>query len=151
MVIHNHPYYESSHSPDIAVGIPVFHKGELVAFCANNAHHLDIGTATPGLIIGIPDVYAKGMLFAGTKALREGTPERGAAGGWLGECGISTSLTLGSAQERSNQTSWLIFDNRPGRRRVRQRDGAGLAGCFTCTPRQIGMSSAPCINALAHS
>ena len=45
---------------DLAAVIPVFHKGELVAFSANTAHHLDIGAATPGLIIDIPDVYAKG-------------------------------------------------------------------------------------------
>ena len=72
VVIHNHPYYGSSHSPDIAVVIPVFHKGELVAYSANTAHHLDIGAATPGLIIDIPDVYAEGMLFAGTKLYEEG-------------------------------------------------------------------------------
>ena len=72
VVIHNHPYYGSSHSPDIAIVIPVFHKGELVAYSANTAHHLDIGAATPRLIIDIPDVYAEGMLFAGTKLYEEG-------------------------------------------------------------------------------
>ena len=30
------------------------------------------GVATPGLIIDIPDVYAEGMLFAGTKLYEEG-------------------------------------------------------------------------------
>ena len=48
VVIHNHPYHGSSHSPDIAIVIPVFHKGQLVAYSANTAHHLDIGAATPG-------------------------------------------------------------------------------------------------------
>ena len=72
VVIHNHPYYGSSHSPDIAIVIPAFHNGELVAYSANTAHHLDIGAATPGLIIDIPDVYAEGMLFAGTKLYERG-------------------------------------------------------------------------------
>ena len=72
IVIHNHPYYGSSHSPDIAVVIPIFYKGELVGYSANTAHHLDIGAATPGLIIDIPDVYAEGMLFAGTKLYEAG-------------------------------------------------------------------------------
>ena len=72
VVIHNHPYYGSSHSPDIAIVIPAFHEGELVAYSANTAHHLDIGAATPGLIIDIPDVYAEGMLFAGTKLYERG-------------------------------------------------------------------------------
>ncbi len=67
VVIHNHPYFGASHSPDIAIVIPIFHQGNLVGFSANTAHHLDIGAATPGLIIDIPDVYAEGMLFAGTK------------------------------------------------------------------------------------
>ena len=72
VVIHNHPYYGSSHSPDIAVVIPIFYRGELVGYSANTAHHLDIGAATPGLIIDIPDVYAEGMLFAGTKLYEAG-------------------------------------------------------------------------------
>jgi N-methylhydantoinase B len=72
VVIHNHPYYGSSHSPDIAVVVPVFHHGRLVGFAANTAHHVDIGAATPGLIIDIPDVFAEGMLFAGTKLYDRG-------------------------------------------------------------------------------
>jgi N-methylhydantoinase B len=72
VVIHNHPYYGSSHSPDIAVVVPVFHDGFLVGFAANTAHHVDIGAATPGLIIDIPDVFAEGMLFAGTKLYDRG-------------------------------------------------------------------------------
>ena len=72
VVIHNHPYYGSSHSPDIAVVIPIFYRDQLVGYSANTAHHLDIGAATPGLIIDIPDVYAEGMLFAGTKLYEAG-------------------------------------------------------------------------------
>ena len=72
VVIHNHPYYGSSHSPDIAVVIPIFYRDKLVGYSANTAHHLDIGAATPGLIIDIPDVYAEGMLFAGTKLYEAG-------------------------------------------------------------------------------
>ena len=72
IVIHNHPYYGSSHSPDIAVVVPVFYDSTLVGFSANTAHHVDIGAATPGLIIDIPDVFAEGMLFAGTKLYERG-------------------------------------------------------------------------------
>jgi len=66
-VIHNHPYFGASHSPDIAIVMPVFHQGELVGFSANTAHHVDIGAATPGLVIDIPDMYAEGMLLNGLK------------------------------------------------------------------------------------
>ena len=77
VVIHNHPYFGASHSPDIGIVIPCFYGGELVGFGANTAHHLDIGAATPGLIIDIPDVFAEGMLFAGTKLYEEGVRNEG--------------------------------------------------------------------------
>lgn len=72
VVVHNHPYHGASHTPDLAIVIPIFHHGELVGYSANTAHHIDIGAATPGLIIDVPDVYAEGMLFAGTKLYRKG-------------------------------------------------------------------------------
>src|SRR5690606_1457003 len=51
---------------------PVFFEGELVGFSANTAHHVDIGAATPGLVIDIPDMYAEGMLLNGLKLYEEG-------------------------------------------------------------------------------
>ena len=77
VVIHNHPYLGASHSPDIGIVIPCFYGGELVGFGANTAHHLDIGAATPGLIIDIPDVFAEGMLFAGIKLYEKGVRNEG--------------------------------------------------------------------------
>jgi len=72
VVIHNHPYYGASHSPDIGIVIPIFYDGELVGFSANTAHHIDIGAATPGLIIDVPDVFAEGMLLNGLKLYEGG-------------------------------------------------------------------------------
>jgi N-methylhydantoinase B len=72
VVIHNHPYYGASHSPDIGIVMPIFYHGELVGFSANTAHHLDIGAATPGLIIDVPDVFAEGMLLNGLKLVEAG-------------------------------------------------------------------------------
>ena len=74
VVVHNHPYFGSSHTPDLAIVVPVFYQGRLVGFAGNTAHHVDIGAATPGLIIDVPDVFAEGMLFAGTKLYRKGEP-----------------------------------------------------------------------------
>ena len=76
VVIHNHPYYGASHSPDIAAVAPVFYDGEQVGFSANTAHHVDIGAATPGLIIDVPDVFAEGMLFKGVKLYEGGVRNR---------------------------------------------------------------------------
>lgn len=65
--IHNHPHYGASHSPDIAVAVPIFYEGEHIAWAANTAHHLDIGSATPGLVIDLEDMYAEGIFFRATK------------------------------------------------------------------------------------
>ena len=72
VVVHNHPYHGASHSPDLAIIVPIFYDGRLVGYAGNTAHHIDIGAATPGLIIDVPDVYAEGMLFAGTKIYSKG-------------------------------------------------------------------------------
>lgn len=77
VVIHNHPYYGASHSPDLCIVVPIFWRGELVAFAGNTAHHVDIGAATPGLIIDVPDVFAEGMLFAGIKLYEQGQRNEG--------------------------------------------------------------------------
>ena len=70
--IHNHPHYGASHSPDIGVAVPIFYEGEHIAWAANTAHHLDIGSATPGLAIDLEDMYAEGTLFRATKVYDEG-------------------------------------------------------------------------------
>ncbi len=77
VVIHNHPYYGASHSPDLCIVVPIFWRGNLVAYAANTAHHVDIGAATPGLIIDVPDVFAEGMLFAGIKLYEKGQRNEG--------------------------------------------------------------------------
>lgn len=70
--IHNHPHYGATHSPDIAVMLPIFYEGEHIAWTATNAHHLDIGAATPGLAVDLEDVYAEGTLFKATKMYDQG-------------------------------------------------------------------------------
>ena len=134
VVIHNHPYYGSSHSPDIAIVIPVFHKGELVAYSANTAHHLDIGAATPGLIIDIPDVYAEGMLFAGHQALRGGACA-------TRRCGSTSGAT--AAPRASSRTILTPRSRRPG-------SGCGVsASCWSatawtpCSPRPASSWTTP--------
>lgn len=77
VVLHNHPYYGASHSPDLCITVPIYWRGDLVAFAANTAHHVDIGAATPGLIIDVPDVFAEGMLFAGIKLFEQGQRNEG--------------------------------------------------------------------------
>ena len=72
VLAHNHPYLGASHSLDIAIIAPIFVDGELVAFSANTAHHLDIGGAQPGGTIDLFDMYAEGSIFNATFLYREG-------------------------------------------------------------------------------
>ena len=76
VVIHNHAYYGASHGPDVAFVLPIFHAGELVAFSATTAHHLDLGALTPGScgIVDASDAYAEGLQFNAIKIEEEGRP-----------------------------------------------------------------------------
>ncbi|MDP6815712.1 MAG: hydantoinase B/oxoprolinase family protein [Alphaproteobacteria bacterium] len=69
VVMHNDAYAGASHGPDVGFIVPVFHGGELVAFAATTAHHLDIGALTPGScgIVDAIDAYAEGLQFKAIK------------------------------------------------------------------------------------
>src|SRR5436190_737549 len=74
VVIHNHAYYGASHGPDVAFVVPIFQDGELIAFSATTAHHLDLGALTPGScgIVDATDAYAEGLQFNAIKIEEEG-------------------------------------------------------------------------------
>lgn len=48
MVIFNDPFRGGTHLPDVTFVAPVFSSGRLIGFCANRAHHADIGSEVPG-------------------------------------------------------------------------------------------------------
>jgi N-methylhydantoinase B len=71
--INNSPYLGASHSPDIAFIVPVFHQGDLVAFAAAAAHHIDIGCSKPGTsVLDAVDAWAEGLQFKGVKIRARG-------------------------------------------------------------------------------
>jgi len=72
IIIHNHPYHGASHSPDLAVVAPMFHRGELIGFAAATAHLIDSGAAAPGLNVDLIDVFAEGTLYDGIKLYDRG-------------------------------------------------------------------------------
>src|SRR6202790_2266595 len=74
VIMHNDAYAGASHGPDVAFAVPVFHRGELVAFAATTAHHLDIGALTPGScgIVDAIDAYAEGLQFRAVKVFDQG-------------------------------------------------------------------------------
>ena len=71
VILHNDPYLGATHSPDVAIVIPIFHEGDLVGFSGASAHLLDIGGAYPGLAIDLVDNWSEGNIYRAIK-LAEG-------------------------------------------------------------------------------
>jgi N-methylhydantoinase B len=76
VIMHNDPYAGGSHGPDVAFIVPVVVAGEIVAYAATTAHHLDIGASTPGScgIVDAVDAYAEGLQFKAIKVVENGKP-----------------------------------------------------------------------------
>jgi N-methylhydantoinase B/oxoprolinase/acetone carboxylase alpha subunit len=72
VIVHNHPYLGASHTPDVAVAVPIFHDGEHLGFAAVTAHVLDVGGSFPGINADAFDVYAESKLYNGLRWYRRG-------------------------------------------------------------------------------
>jgi N-methylhydantoinase B len=68
----NDPYLGGTHLPDIAVVMPVMHRGRLLAFAATMTHHQDVGGMAPGSVpTNATEVFQEGIRLPPLK-LREG-------------------------------------------------------------------------------
>ena len=72
VILHNDPYLGATHTPDVAIVMPVFYEGELVAFTGASAHLLDIGGAFPGLAIDLVDNFSEGNIYRAVKLADKG-------------------------------------------------------------------------------
>jgi N-methylhydantoinase B/oxoprolinase/acetone carboxylase alpha subunit len=72
VIVHNHPYLGASHTPDVAVAVPIFHDGEHLGFAAVTAHVLDVGGSFPGINADAFDLYAESKLYNGLRWYRRG-------------------------------------------------------------------------------
>ena len=70
--VHNHPYYGTSHSPDLHICIPIFYKGKLISFSCVQAHLLDNGSHTPGMDVFARDIYAETRIYYAIKLYEKG-------------------------------------------------------------------------------
>jgi N-methylhydantoinase B len=73
VIVHNHPYLGASHTPDVAVAVPIFWEGEHLGFAAVTAHVLDVGGSFPGINADAFDVYAESKLYNGLRWYQRGT------------------------------------------------------------------------------
>ena len=78
VILHNHAYYGASHGPDIGIGIPIFQGETLIGYSFTTAHHLDIGSSSPGScgIVDAVDAFAEGLQFKAVKIYEKGVKNR---------------------------------------------------------------------------
>ena len=72
MLILNDPYKGGTHLPDITLVAPVFASGGLIGFCANRAHHADIGSDAPGSMPVSRALAEEGILIPPTLLMENG-------------------------------------------------------------------------------
>ena len=77
IILHNDPYGGATHSPDVAIVVPIFLQGELVGFSGASAHVLDIGGAYPGLAIDLVDNWSEGNIYRALKLQEKGVWQEG--------------------------------------------------------------------------
>ena len=70
MLILNDPFKGGTHLPDITLVAPVFVSDELVGFCANRAHHADIGSDAPGSMPVSRSLAEEGVLIPPTLLMK---------------------------------------------------------------------------------
>lgn len=70
----NDPWLAAGHLNDIAIAVPVFHRGRLVAFAANIAHQADIGGR--GYSADGASIYEEGLALPPMKLYSEGRVAR---------------------------------------------------------------------------
>jgi N-methylhydantoinase B len=63
----NDPFQGGTHLPDVTLISPAFVEGRLVGFCANRAHHADIGAEAPGSMPVSTRLDQEGVLIPPTR------------------------------------------------------------------------------------
>lgn len=69
----NDPYTGGAHLPDLAVVMPVFSRGQMIAISATITHHQDVGGMTPGSVPpNATEIYQEGIRIPPMKLLDHG-------------------------------------------------------------------------------
>ena len=63
MWVTNDPYVSGTHLNDVTLVRPIFHRGALVGYAANKAHHADLGGSVPGSMpVQAGELFAEGLI-----------------------------------------------------------------------------------------
>ncbi|MEA2594735.1 MAG: N-methylhydantoinase [Thermomicrobiales bacterium] len=71
-LLSNDPYRGGAHLNDILLVSPIFHDGQIVAYVANLAHHVDVGGGAPASVGAFREVYQEGVIIPPVKLLEGG-------------------------------------------------------------------------------
>lgn len=73
MVVVNNPYVAGTHLNDVTVVQPIYHRGSMVGYAANKAHHSDVGGMVPGSIsMAASSLFEEGFIFDPVQLMRRG-------------------------------------------------------------------------------
>lgn len=75
MVVVNDPFLGGTHLPDVTLIAPLFVDDRLAAFCANRAHHADIGGTSPGSMPLSRTLAEEGLILSPRHYLSAGQPD----------------------------------------------------------------------------
>lgn len=77
VIVTNDPYRGGQHIMDLYAIAPAFHRGELIGFVGNIAHHSDLGgVAAGGVAGGIREIYLEGLRLPMVKIMKAGAEDR---------------------------------------------------------------------------
>ena len=71
-LVTNDPYQGGVHLNDIVVLAPIFHRGVIIGYAANLAHHVDVGGAYAGSLAASREIYQEGLIFPVVKIASRG-------------------------------------------------------------------------------
>lgn len=71
-IVSNDGHLGGIHLNDVCLMSPLFHAGELIAFVATIAHHVDVGGGTPGSIGLFQEIFQEGIIIPPTRLLVDG-------------------------------------------------------------------------------
>ncbi|MBI4317720.1 MAG: hydantoinase B/oxoprolinase family protein [Chloroflexi bacterium] len=73
VLLFNAPFLGGTHLPDLTTIAPIYAQGELLAYFAILAHHVDVGGSTPGSLSPLArEIYQEGIVIPPIKLVEKG-------------------------------------------------------------------------------